>query len=126
VALTCGNSTPILALDASWEHKWEHFAATLVTVSKRSSSRGHIEERPNGTFRAVVSAGVDPLSGQRRMLRQTAATKKLAEKALTDLLHQVDQQTHARSDITLARPSRSGWSSRSPSTRAARGFATAN
>jgi len=73
----------------------------LVTVSKRSSSRGHIEERPNGTFRAVVSAGVDPLSGQRRMLRQTAATKKLAEKALTDLLHQVDQQTHARSDITV-------------------------
>jgi hypothetical protein len=73
----------------------------LVTVSKRSSSRGHIEERPNGTFRAVVSAGVDPLTGRRRVLRQTAATQKLAERALTDLLHQVDQQTHARSDLTV-------------------------
>ena len=39
----------------------ERAAATVVTVSKRSSSRGHIEARANGTFRAVVSAGIDPL-----------------------------------------------------------------
>ena len=73
----------------------------MVAVSKRSSSRGHIEARPNGTFRAVVSAGIDPLTGKRRFLRATAPTEKLAEKALTNLLHQVDQQTHARSDLTV-------------------------
>lgn len=71
-------------------------------MSKRSSSRGHIEERENGTFRAIVSAGIDPLTGKRRYLRATAKTEKLAEKALTDLLHQVDQQTHARSDLTVS------------------------
>jgi integrase/DNA-binding transcriptional regulator YhcF (GntR family) len=48
-----------------------------------------------------VSAGIDPLTGKRRFLRATAPTEKLAEKALTNLLHQVDQQTHARSDLTV-------------------------
>jgi hypothetical protein len=36
----------------------------VAGVSKRSSSRGHVEERENGTFRAIVSAGIDPTDGQ--------------------------------------------------------------
>jgi integrase len=31
---------------------------------RQAGSREHIEELPSGTFRAVVFAGVDPLTGK--------------------------------------------------------------
>lgn len=71
-------------------------------MSKRSKRRGHIEERPNGTFRARVSAGTNPLTGRRIVLdSEPVATWDEAEVELTALLTQVDEQKHARTNLTV-------------------------
>jgi integrase len=54
--------------------------------------RGHIQLRSNGTFRAYVYAGRDPITKKERYLSETVRTYDQAEKALTRLLAQVDQQ----------------------------------
>jgi hypothetical protein len=48
-----------------------------------------------------MPAGVDPLTGRRRALRETAPTLVDAEKALTRLQRQVDEQQHPKSAITV-------------------------
>lgn len=63
--------------------------------------RGHIEERPNGSFRAVVYAGIDPLTRKPRYLKKTAPTSAQAAVELTKLQNQVDEQRHPRSGITV-------------------------
>jgi integrase len=63
--------------------------------------RGHVEERPNGSFRAVVYAGTDPLTRKPRYLKETAPTWDAAEAALARLLHQVDERRHPRSSVTV-------------------------
>ncbi len=63
--------------------------------------RGHVEERPNGSFRAVVYAGIDPLTHKPRYLKETAPTWGDAEEALTRLLRQVDEKRHPRSKVTV-------------------------
>src|SRR3954454_22159589 len=71
-------------------------------MAKRSRRRGHIEERDNGTFRAVVSAGTNPLTGKRNLLKSDPVnTWDEAEIALTALLSQVDEQKHARTNLTV-------------------------
>src|SRR6266536_81780 len=69
----------------------------------RRRPRGHIEELPSGSFRAVVSAGSDPLTGRERRLRETAKTYGAAEVALTRLQAQVDEDRHPKADITVGR-----------------------
>jgi integrase len=64
--------------------------------------RGYIEPLPSGSFRAVVPCGMDVLTGQRRNLRETAATYPEAEVALTKLQRQVDENKHPKSAITVA------------------------
>jgi integrase len=64
--------------------------------------RGHIRELPSGSFQAIVFAGTDPLTRKRRYLRETAKTHSAAAEALTRLQSQVDQNRHAKSDITVA------------------------
>jgi len=54
--------------------------------------RGHIQLRSNGTFRVHVYAGRDPITKKPRYLNETARTYNEAQKALTRLLTQVDQQ----------------------------------
>jgi len=44
---------------------------------------------------------MDPLTGRRRALRETAGTRREAEKALTRMQHQVDEQRHPKSAITV-------------------------
>src|SRR4051794_32828140 len=56
---------------------------------------------PSGSFRAVMPAGIDPLTGRRRALRETTLTLPEAEKALTRLQRQVDKQQHPKSAITV-------------------------
>ena len=64
--------------------------------------RGHIEEF-RGKFRAVVSAGSDPLTGKRRQLKSPLFdTDKEAEVELTKLLNQVDEQRHPKSRILVS------------------------
>jgi integrase len=64
--------------------------------------RGHIEERSNGSFRAIVFAGVDPVTNKRRYLKRTASTRKLAEVEMTKLQQQVDERRNPRSPITVS------------------------
>ena len=73
-------------------------------MGKRTSTqrrRGHIEPRANGTYRAIVSAGFDPFTGKRIVLKATAETEALAQIELTKLLRQVDEQKHPRGDLTV-------------------------
>ncbi|WP_207908651.1 hypothetical protein [Pseudonocardia endophytica] len=71
-----------------------------MAAGKRRS-RGHIEQLPSGSYRAIVFAGVDPLTGRSRQLKETAATRKDAEKALTRLQGQVDENRQPKSSITV-------------------------
>lgn len=71
-----------------------------MAAGKRRS-RGHIEELPSGSFRAIVFAGVDPLTGRSRQLKETVRTRKEAEKALTKLQRQVDENKQPKSSITV-------------------------
>lgn len=71
-----------------------------MAAGKRRS-RGHIEELSSGSFRAIVFAGVDPLTGRSRQLKETARTRKEAEKALTKLQRQVDENKQPKSSITV-------------------------
>jgi len=63
--------------------------------------RGHIETRANGAFRAVVYAGVDPLTGKERYLKKSAPTHEQAQVELTKLQAQVDEQRHPRSAVSM-------------------------
>ena len=67
----------------------------------RRRRRGYIEQLPSKHYRAVVYVGTDPLTGGLRYLRETVTTYDEAEKALAKLLHQVDQNTHPKSAITV-------------------------
>jgi integrase len=64
-------------------------------------SRGHIETLPSGSFRARVYAGTDPLTGKRRYLVETAPNQKAAERALTKLQRQVDEDRQPKTVITV-------------------------
>jgi integrase len=68
---------------------------------RKRRPRGHVEARPNGTFRAIVYAGVDPLTGKERYLKRSTKTRAEADVALTRLQAQVDDQQQPRSNITV-------------------------
>ena len=57
---------------------------------------------PSGGFRAVVFTGIDPLTRRRQYVRETCSTRVEAEKALTRLQGQVDENRHPKSAITVA------------------------
>ncbi len=63
--------------------------------------RGHIEELPSGRFRAIVYAGIDPLTGRQRYLKETAGSYGDAENALTRLQSRVHENRHPRTAITV-------------------------
>lgn len=64
-------------------------------------SRGHIETLPSGSFRAVVYAGADVLTGKPQYVRETHKTYAEAGVALTRLQVQVDEVRHPRGDLTV-------------------------
>ncbi|MGH3981904.1 MAG: tyrosine-type recombinase/integrase, partial [Pseudonocardiaceae bacterium] len=68
---------------------------------RRRRPRGHIRTLPSGSFQAIVYAGIDPLTGKERYLRETAATYDAAAVALTRLQGQVDEGRHPKSAITV-------------------------
>ena len=88
---------PLVAWDGSWdERRYSH-----PMPPRKRRSRGYIEQLPSGSHRAVVYAGTDPLTGKLRYLRETATSYAAAEKALTRLQGQVDEDRHPKSDITV-------------------------
>ena len=55
-------------------------------------ARGHISQRSTGSWRLVVSAGVDPSTGKVRQRTKTVrGSRREAERELTALLREVDQ-----------------------------------
>ncbi|MEC3974579.1 tyrosine-type recombinase/integrase [Amycolatopsis sp. H20-H5] len=72
--------------------------AKLAAGSERK--RGEIERRGN-SLRVKVYAGVDPLTGKRLYLTESTTDEKEAERILTRLLAEVDDERHARSKGTF-------------------------
>ena len=70
-------------------------------AARGARQRGHIEERAGGSFCVSVYAGLDPLTHKRRYLRETASTRRDAQKALTRLQTQVDDRRHPRTGVTF-------------------------
>jgi hypothetical protein len=68
--------------------------------ARKRRVRGHIEQLPSGSYRAIVYGGTDPITGKPRQLREVAKTYD-AEKALTKLQRQVDEDQHAKSNLTV-------------------------
>ncbi|MFD8492040.1 tyrosine-type recombinase/integrase [Amycolatopsis sp. NPDC059657] len=73
-------------------------------MAKRSTSksrgRGEIERR-GGSLRVRVYAGLDPLTGKRLYLTESTDDENEAERILTRLVAQVDEERHARTKGTL-------------------------
>jgi integrase len=55
----------------------------MIMPPRRRRSRGHIRELPSGSFQAMVYAGIDPLTGEERRLRDAAPTYDEAQVLLT-------------------------------------------
>jgi Histidine kinase-, DNA gyrase B-, and HSP90-like ATPase len=67
----------------------------------RRRRRGYIEQLPSGSWRAVVFAGSDPLTGRPRYVRETATSYDAAEVALTKPQRQVDEDQHPKTKIMV-------------------------
>ena len=63
--------------------------------------RGHIEQLPSGSYRAVVFAGSDALTGRPRYIRETCKTYDAAQRAAVKLQRQVDEDQHPKSNLTV-------------------------
>jgi hypothetical protein len=61
------------------------YPAAMATTSK-----GHIERLPSGSFRVRVYAGRDPVTGKERVLKETCPDEAEAAAALARLLKQAD------------------------------------
>jgi hypothetical protein len=66
---------------------------------RRRRSRGHIEQLPSGNYRAIVYLVIDPLTGRKRYLKEVAPDA--ADVALTKLQHQVDEDRHPKTAMTV-------------------------
>jgi integrase len=64
-------------------------------------ARGHVRKRGESSYQAIVYAGTDPVTKRQRYLRETARTHKDAERALTRLLGQVDEQRTPNTSATV-------------------------
>ena len=69
-------------------------------MAGESRPRGQIRPRGNA-FQAIIFAGLDPLTGRRLYLRETAATEAKARRALTRLTAQVDEKRHAKTNASF-------------------------
>jgi integrase len=67
--------------------------------------RGRVEKLPSGSLRVKVYAGTDPVSGRRHDLTETVppgpTAQRDAQKALTRLLNQLDEQRSPRTRATV-------------------------
>jgi len=63
---------------------------------------GHIERLPSGSYRVIVYAGTDPVTGRRLRLRQTVKTEEQAQILLGKLLAQVAEGRQPETGVTVA------------------------
>lgn len=75
------------------------------SAKPQKRTRGTIDVLPSGSLRVRVSAGTDPITGGRHVLDEIIPpgpdAAKLAEKARTRLLAEVDEQRNARTKATV-------------------------
>lgn len=73
-----------------------------MTAARRRNQRqrGQIRQR-GGSFQVTVYAGIDPLTGKRMYLTDSASTEAAAKKIVTRLSSQVDEQRHARTKTPM-------------------------
>jgi integrase len=64
-------------------------------------ARGHVRKRGESSYQAIVYAGIDPVTKRQRYLRESARTQREAERALTRLLSQVDEQRTPNTSATV-------------------------
>jgi len=57
---------------------WNETAAPANDTAMLRVARGHVEQLPSGSFRAVVYAGVDPLTRRPVYLKATATSERAA------------------------------------------------
>jgi integrase len=65
-------------------------------------AKGHVEQLPSGSWRAVVYAGTDPLTGKAIYLKATAKTAAGAQVELARLLERAATGQKPESDATVA------------------------
>lgn len=82
----------------SWDGSWDEHSYVPLPWRPVNAVRAAIS---SGSWRAVVYAGTDPLTGKARYLRETAKTHAAAEVALTRLQRQVDEDQHPKTAITV-------------------------
>jgi hypothetical protein len=66
-----------------------------------TTSRGHIQQLPSGSFRVKVYAGTDPVTGKPRLLGETCPDEASAAAALGRLLVQADGGRFPNREATL-------------------------
>jgi hypothetical protein len=66
-----------------------------------TTTRGHIEQLPSGSFRGHVYAGTGPVTGKPRRLKQTCPDEASAAAALGRLLAQADGDRFPNREATL-------------------------
>lgn len=76
-----------------------------VSGAAASRQQGSVERLPSGAYRAKIYASIDPHTQRRLYLTETVPAgpkaEKEAQKALTRLRHQVDEQRNPRTRRTL-------------------------
>ena len=100
--LTCTFSSDSIHRSVSWDESWDERTYGASVPPRPRRRRGYVEPLPSGSFRAVVYAGTDPLTRDDIRLRETCRTRAEAEKALTKLQGQVDENRQPKSSITVA------------------------
>jgi len=78
---------------------WVSLIGLLCRMAK--TSRGHIQRLPSGSFRVKVYAGIDPVTGKERLLRQTCPDEAAAVAALGRLLSEADGGRFPDREATL-------------------------
>ena len=66
-----------------------------------TTARGHIEKLPSGSFRVHVYAGIDPVTGKPRRLKQTCPDEAAAAATLGRLLSEADGDRFPNRQATL-------------------------
>jgi integrase len=74
----------------------------MKSTRRRGRGEGSVERLKSGKWRAVLSAGSDPLTGRQRKLRETLPTKEQALDWLADRRQERRQGTLATGKMTLA------------------------
>ena len=77
------------------------YSQAMARKPAASRPRGHIRQRGN-SYQVLVYAGIDPVTGKPHRLSASTTDEKEAERILRRLIHEVEEQTHARTKATFA------------------------